>query len=65
MKLWRLRRDLYCGARILGDVQAVSKGPRAVARRIERRWLWGSWDGCSAVCDMAKLSRKVAADDVK
>jgi hypothetical protein len=40
VKLWRLRRDLYRGARILGDVQAVSKGPRAVAKRIERRWLW-------------------------
>jgi hypothetical protein len=40
MKLWRLRRDLYRGARILGDVQAVRKGPAGVAKRIERRWIW-------------------------
>jgi hypothetical protein len=40
MKLWRLRRDLYRGARLIGDVQAVSKGPTAVATRIERRWIW-------------------------
>jgi hypothetical protein len=40
VKLWRLRRDLYRGARILGDVQAIEKGPTAVAKRVERRWLW-------------------------
>ena len=40
MKLWRIRRDLYRGARILGDVQAIEKGPGAVAKRVERRWLW-------------------------
>jgi len=40
MKLWKVRRDLYRGARILGDVEAASKGPTAVAKRVERRWLW-------------------------
>jgi hypothetical protein len=40
VKLWRLRRDLYRGARMLGDVQAIEKGPTAVVKRIERRWLW-------------------------
>jgi hypothetical protein len=34
-KLWRLRRDWYRGARILGDVQAIEKGLTAVAKRIE------------------------------
>jgi hypothetical protein len=29
-----------CGARIIGDIEAVEKGPTAVAKRIERRWLW-------------------------
>jgi hypothetical protein len=40
MKLWRLRRNLYRGARVLGDIEAASRGPRAVAKRVERRWLW-------------------------
>ena len=40
MKLRKVRRDLYRGARILGDVQAIEKGPKGVAKRIERRWLW-------------------------
>ena len=40
MKLWKIRRDLYQGARIFGDVEAVEKGPTAVAKRVERRWLW-------------------------
>jgi len=40
VNLWRLRRDLYRGARVLGDIQAVSRGPHAVAKRVERRWLW-------------------------
>jgi hypothetical protein len=40
MKLWKVRRDLYRGARLLGDVQAIEKGPTAVVKRVERRWLW-------------------------
>jgi hypothetical protein len=40
VKLWKVRRDLYRGARILGDIEAVEKGPTAVAKRVERRWLW-------------------------
>jgi hypothetical protein len=40
VKLCHLRRDLYRGARILGDIQAVEKGPAAGAKRIERRWIW-------------------------
>lgn len=39
MKIWRLRRALYRGARILGDVQAIEKGPTAIAKRVERKWL--------------------------
>ncbi len=35
-----VRRDLYRSARLLGDVQAVEKGPAAMARRAERRALW-------------------------
>lgn len=33
----QFRGFLYMLARILGDVQAVSKGPRAVGRRVARR----------------------------
>jgi hypothetical protein len=40
MKLWRIRRDAYQVGRILGNVQAVSKGPAAIVRRVERKWLW-------------------------
>ena len=40
MKTWRLRRDLYRGARILGDIEAIERGPTAVAKRVERRLLW-------------------------
>jgi hypothetical protein len=40
MKFWRLRRDLYRGARLLGDVEAIEKGPTAVAKRVERRLIW-------------------------
>ena len=40
MKLWKVRRSLYRDARLLGDVEALSKGPRAVERRILRRWIW-------------------------
>jgi hypothetical protein len=39
MKLWRVRRSLYRGARLLGDVEAVSHGPKAVVKRAERKWL--------------------------
>jgi hypothetical protein len=39
MKLWRLRRDLYEGARNFGDVQAVKRGPKAIVKRTERRFL--------------------------
>jgi len=35
--LAQTRSLLYALARLLGDVQAVRKGPRAVARRIARR----------------------------
>lgn len=37
--LSRFRRDLYRGARVLGDVQAVERGPVGVAKRVERRFL--------------------------
>ncbi len=45
MSLWRVRRGLYRGARILGDVEAVErsieKGSAApLVKRVERRWLW-------------------------
>jgi hypothetical protein len=32
--------DLYRGARILGDIEAIEKGPTAVAKRVERQLLW-------------------------
>ena len=50
MKFWRLRRDAYTIGRILGDVQAVRKGPAAIVKREERKWL-GRW--------FARLLRKV------
>jgi len=37
---WTLRRSLYRGGRVLGDVQAVEKGPVAVAKRVERKTIW-------------------------
>jgi hypothetical protein len=40
VNLWRLRRDLYRTARVLGDVQAIAKGPKAAAKRYERRLAW-------------------------
>jgi hypothetical protein len=45
MKLWKIRRNLYRGAPILGDVEAVEKtvetgNPTPLAKRVERRWLW-------------------------
>lgn len=33
----KTRSVLYAAARILGDVQAVKKGPQAVAKRIVRK----------------------------
>ena len=40
MKLLCVRQDLSRGARIVGDVQALKKGPTAIVKRMERRWLW-------------------------
>jgi hypothetical protein len=40
MKLWRIRRDMYRAGRLLGDIQAIEKGPTAIAKRVERKWLW-------------------------
>lgn len=37
MTLADLRRSLYAGARGLGDVQAIRRGPKAVGRRLLRR----------------------------
>jgi len=34
-----LRTELYRSARVLGDVSAVRRGPRAIGRRILRRWV--------------------------
>jgi len=39
MKRRRVRRNLYRGARLLGDVRAVEKGPKAIVKRTERRFL--------------------------
>jgi hypothetical protein len=39
-----LRRELYRGARVIGDIEAIERGPGAVARRVERRILW-RWIG--------------------
>ena len=50
MNLWRVRRTLYREARLLGDVQAIAKGPTAIAKRAERRFAWRM---------AAKLLRKV------
>jgi hypothetical protein len=44
MKLWRVRRSLYRGARILGDIEAIEHGPKAIVKRVERKWLW-RWVG--------------------
>jgi len=40
VRLNHLRRDLYVGARVLGDVNAIERGPTAIVKRVERRWLW-------------------------
>ncbi|MGB9901333.1 MAG: hypothetical protein ACPLEW_11045 [Pseudothermotoga sp.] len=37
MKINKIRRALYKTQRVLGDIEAVSKGPKAVAKRIARR----------------------------
>jgi hypothetical protein len=50
MNLWRVRRALYHEARLLGNVQAIAKGPKAMAKRAERRLAWRI---------AAKLLRKV------
>jgi hypothetical protein len=50
LNLWRVRRALYHEARFLGDVQAVTRGPKAVLKRAERRLAWRM---------AAKLLRKV------
>ncbi len=36
-KISSMRGILYRVARLLGDVEAVEKGPRAIGRRFERR----------------------------
>ena len=36
----QLRRALYWSARVLGDVNAVRRGPVAVVKRIERKFIW-------------------------
>jgi hypothetical protein len=45
MRLWRLRRNLYRGARVIGDVESVERSiekgsPVPLVKRAERRWLW-------------------------
>jgi hypothetical protein len=39
MKLWHIRRGLYRDARLLGHVRAVERGPAAIVKRAERKWL--------------------------
>lgn len=39
----KVRRHLYRAGSILGDVNAVSKGPEAVGRRLIRKSLWKTW----------------------
>lgn len=45
-----LRSGLYAGARLLGDVQALSRGPGAFLRRMLRKRL---------LKEEAKLNRKI------
>jgi len=45
MKFWKIRRNLYRGARVLGDVASVARSiergsPVPIAKRAERRLLW-------------------------
>lgn len=35
-----MRSLLYTLARLLGDAQAISKGPSAIARRVVRKAAW-------------------------
>ena len=39
MQLWKVRKALYQEARVLGDVQAIGKGPRAMEKRVVRRMM--------------------------
>ena len=39
MKLWNLRRPLYCEARTPGDIDAVEREPRTGAKRVNRRFV--------------------------
>jgi hypothetical protein len=50
MKLWRIHRNTYRLGRILGDVQALEKGPTAIVKRSERKW----WERL-----FGRLARKV------
>lgn len=46
MKLGQTRSELYRGARLIGDAQAVAGGPAKVAKRLVRKKLgrtYGSW----------------------
>ena len=37
MKISRTRKNLYRTARLLGDIDAISKGPTAMGKRVVRR----------------------------
>lgn len=39
MSIRPMRSGLYRTARLLGDLQALARGPRAAAKRIQRRLL--------------------------
>ena len=41
----RLRRNLYGGARELGDIEAAAKGPEAYAKRRIRRKVYARSNG--------------------
>jgi len=40
VRISKVRRRLYRSASILGDVEAVSKGPSAMGRRVVRKSIW-------------------------
>lgn len=40
----KIRSAMYQSAKILGDIEAVSKGPKAVEKRVKRR-LFGKFFG--------------------
>ena len=44
-----LRSWLYWAARLLGDIQAVGKGPQAMERRVKRRLVGKMADIVAAV----------------